>query len=302
MTQAIANDAAAAQRFRVLPSTAPLGNEVVGLDISQPLDEATFAQLRRAYDEHSVLVFRGQRLTPEQHIRFSRGFGELEIHVMAKYLLPGHPEIFRVSNIMENGQRIGGSGEFWHTDLSYVAQPSRGSLLYSIEVPVRDGVVLGDTLFASTAAAYDGLSAGMKKRLEGLVGVHRFGDVYKQVALQRPGAVALTSEQLAKVPEVRHPVVKLHPVTGRKCLFVNEGFTAAIEGMPEDESRVLLRELFDHTTRPEFVYRHNWRVGDLVMWDNYATVHRGTGDYSAEERRMMHRTTLKGQAPRAATG
>jgi taurine dioxygenase len=281
-------------RFQVMPSSAPLGNEVAGLDISRPLDEATFAQLRRAFDEHSVLVFRGQKLTPEQHIRFSEGFGELEVHVVAKYLLPGYPQIFRVSNIVENGQRIGGSGEFWHTDLSYVARPSRGSLLYSIEVPVRDGVVLGDTLFASTTAAYDALPASMKKRLEGLTAVHRFSDIYSQVARERAAAPTLTAEQKARVPDVRHPVVTVHPHTGRKSLFVNEGFTVHIEGMPADESAALLRELFDHCTRPQFTYVHKWQVGDLVMWDNWATIHRATGGYTAQERRLLHRTTLRG--------
>jgi taurine dioxygenase len=296
MSQALALDTVTTSRFRVLPSTAPLGNEIVGLDLSQPLDADTYAELHRAYDAHSVLVYRNQHLTPEQHIRFSKGFGPLEIHVVAKYLLPGHPEIFRVSNILENGQRIGGSGEFWHTDLSYVAQPSRGSLLYSIEVPMRDGKPLGDTLYASTAAAYDALSNAMKKRLEGLVGIHRFSDVYSKVGRERAGAAAMTDELKAKVPEVRHPVVKVHPNTGRKCLFVNEGFTLGIEGMPDDEASALLRELFDHCTRPEFVYRHVWQVGDLVMWDNYATIHRGTGGYSADERRLLHRTTLQGGA------
>ena len=293
--QELAQENATAQPSGVKLGSAPLGKEVLGLDISQELDEATFAKLRDAYDQHSVLVFRNQRLSPEQHIRFSKGFGELEIHVVAKYLLPGHPEIFRVSNIMENGQRIGGSGEFWHTDLSYVAKPSRGSLLYSIEVPIRDGLVLGDTLFASTAVSYEALSATMKRKLEGLVAIHRFGDVYAQVQKARSETAKSEDQMRAKlVPDVRHPVVQIHPHTGRPCLFVNEGFPVAIEGMQADESAALLRELFDHSTQAEFVYRHNWQVGDLVMWDNWATVHRGTGGYSAQERRLMHRTTLKG--------
>ena len=294
-TTAAARQEAPAQPFTVERSDAPLGNEVTGLDISQPLPEAVFAGLRNAFDRHSVLVFRNQKLTPLEHVAFSRGFGDLEIHVVAKYLLPGHPEVFRVSNIVENGQRIGGSGEFWHTDLSYVAKPSRGSLLYSIEVPIRDGLVLGDTLFASTAVSYEALSATMKRKLEGLVAIHRFGDVYAQVQKARSETAKSEDQMRAKlVPDVRHPVVQIHPHTGRPCLFVNEGFTVAIEGMQADESAALLRELFDHSTQAEFVYRHNWQVGDLVMWDNWATVHRGTGGYSAQERRLMHRTTLKG--------
>lgn len=286
--------ASQSQAFTVLPSAAPLGNEIAGLDLSTEIDDGTAEKLRKAFNECSVLVFRNQKLTPEQHIRFSRHFGELEIHVMEQYLLPGHPEIFRVSNIVENGRRIGGSGEFWHTDVSYVARPSRGSLLYAIEVPSANGRTLGDTQFASMTAAYDALSDSMKRRIEGLRAVHRFGDVYARVAKERGGSSPLTEKQKAKIPDVIHPIVRVHPVTGRKSIFVNEGFTVAVVDLPESEGKALLRELFDHCTRPEFVYTHNWRIGDLVMWDNWATQHRGTGGYSAEQRRLLYRTTLKG--------
>ena len=279
--------------FDVQPSTAPLGNEISGLDISRGVDAETFDRLKQVYADKSVLVFRDQTLTPEQHIAFSRGFGELEQHVVERYQLPGYPEIFRVSNIVENGQRIGGSGEFWHTDLSYVENPSRGSLLYAVEVPVRNNVVLGDTEFASTAAAYDALSDAMKKRLHGLRALHRFGDVYAKVASLRGTEPTLSEGQKRKTPDVVHPIVITHAYSGRKSLFVNEGFTVSILGMEENEGADLLAELYAHCKRPEFVYRHRWRVGDLVMWDNWATVHRGTGGYSAEERRLMHRTTLK---------
>ncbi len=294
------NHATMNEDFRVEPSSSPLGNEVTGLDISQGVSPQTFERLKAAFSDKSVLVFRNQRLTPEQQIAFSRGFGDLEYHVLERYLLPGHPEIFRVSNIVENGQRIGGSGEFWHTDLSYVAEPSRGSLLYAIEVPTRDGVVLGDTEFASTASAYDALPADMKKRLTGLRAVHRFGDIYAKVAAQRGAAAPLSTEQKSKTPDVVHPIVIRHPFSGRLGLFVNEGFTVSIVGMPAAESEALLAELYAHSKRPEFIYRHRWQLGDLIMWDNWGTVHRATGGYSAEERRLMHRTTLKASVPFAA--
>lgn len=284
--------------FTIVPFDAPLGAVIDGIDLSRPIADDVFARLRAAYAAHSVLVFRDQRLEPAAHIRFSRGFGELAIHVVAKYLLPGHPEIFRVSNIVENGQRIGGSGEFWHTDLSYVAEPSRGSLLYAIEVPTApDGTVLGDTQFASTAAAYEALSPEMKECLEGRVGIHRFGDVYAQVSKGRDGATALTAEQKALTPDVTHPVVVRHPETGRRSLFVNQGFTVGIVGMPDDESAPLLEALFDHMTQPRFTYTHRWRLGDLVMWDNWGTVHRAMGGYTADQRRLMHRTTLEATVP-----
>jgi taurine dioxygenase len=283
--------------FKVMPNDAPLGNEVVGLDLSQEIDDETFKALESAFNECSVLVFRNQKLSPENHIRFSRRFGDLEVHVMEQYLLPGYPEIFRVSNIVEDGKRIGGSGEFWHTDLSYVAQPSRGSLLYSIEVPHKDGQPLGDTQFASMVAAYDSLPEATKKRIEGLKAVHRFGDVYAKVAQVRGATSALTSQQKSKLPDVIHPIVHVHPFTGRKSLFVNEGFTVGVVGMSDEEGGALLQELFAHCIRPDLVYTHKWRVGDLVMWDNWATQHRGTGGYTADQRRLMMRTTLKGSVP-----
>ncbi|MEO7336640.1 MAG: TauD/TfdA family dioxygenase [Caldimonas sp.] len=294
------SDTMTTENFRIEPSSSPLGNQVTGLDISQGVAPATFERLKAAFNDKSVLVFRDQKLKPEQQIAFSRGFGDLERHVVERYLLPGHPEIFRVSNIVENGQRIGGSGEFWHSDLSYVAEPSRGSLLYAIEVPTRDGVVLGDTEFASTASAYDALSAEMKKRLSGLRAVHRFGDIYAKIAARQGTTQQLSSEQKGKTPDVVHPVVIRHPFSGRLGLFVNEGFTVNIVGMPAAESDALLAELYAHSRRPEFVYRHRWQLGDLIMWDNWGTVHRATGGYTADERRLMHRTTLTSPMPFAA--
>jgi taurine dioxygenase len=216
---------------------------------------------------------------------------------MEKYLLPGYPEIFRVSSITENGQRIGGSGEFWHTDLSYVERPSRGSLLYSIEVPIRNGVVLGDTEFGSTAAAFEALPQAMKKQLRGLKAVHRFSDIYSKINKGRSDAAPLSAEQKARTPDVVHPVVLKHPLSGRESIFVNEGFTSHIIGLPEDESRALLAELYAHCTKPEFIYVHKWQAGDLIMWDNWSTVHRATGGYTPDERRLLHRTTLAASMP-----
>ncbi len=284
--------------FTVAPFQAALGAEVIGLDLSKPSSDAVFGELRRAFADHSVLVFRGSSLTPEEQIRFSRGFGTLAIHVVEKYLLPGHPEIFRVSNIVENGRRIGGSGEFWHTDLSYVAEPSRGSLLYAVEVPTaEDGTVLGDTQFGSTAAAYDALPDDLKARIAHLRAIHRFGDVYARVANVRGATAELTDAQKSLTPDVVHPVVIRHPVTGRKSLFVNAGFTVRLLGCSEREGDELLHMLLEHSTKPRFVYTHRWRPNDLLMWDNWATVHRATGGYTAEQRRLMYRTTLEATTP-----
>jgi taurine dioxygenase len=193
---------------------------------------------------------------------------------------------------------VADAGRYWHTDLSYVREPSRCSLLYAREVPVAaDGRVLGDTLFASTAAAYDALPAPMKARIADLKAVHRYGDRYDR--MEKSGGVrdALSEEQRQQTPDVVHPVVRTHPITRRKCLYVNEGFTVSILGLPEDEGSDLLAELSAHAHKAEFVYRHHWRRGDLLMWDNCQTQHLAVGDYALPQRRLMHRTTVKGSAP-----
>jgi taurine dioxygenase len=281
--------------MRIRHSDVPLGAEITGLDLAQPLDDAAFRTVEDLLHERGVIVFRDQHLTEEQHIAFSRRFGELEIHVAADYLKPGYPEILVVSNLIENGRNIGlaDAGQYWHSDLSYIANPSRCSLLYALEVPVKDGVVLGETLFASAAYAYDTLPEGLKTRLESMTAVHRYRDRYEkqQAAGTRR---ALTEEQLKQVPDVSHPVVRRHPVTGRKVLFVNEGFTVCVEGMPREESEALLSELFAHIVRREALYTHPWREGDLLMWDNCLTQHRAIRNYELPLRRLLHRTTVAG--------
>lgn len=283
-------------------ANAQLGSHIAGIDLGREMSQSDFDRLEQAFDRAGVLVLRGQRLTPEQHIDFSRRFGELEIHVVQQYLLPGYPEIFRVSNLVENGKRIGGSGEFWHSDVTYLAQPSRCSLLYGIEIPMEDGQPLGDTLFASTADAYDALPPQMQRRLAPLRAVHRFSDVYarenRRRQLPQRTADGATDEQIkARTPEVIHPVIRTHPRTGRKCLYVNEGFTVSIVGMPAAESDALLRDLFAHCIQDRFVYRHRWQVGDLVMWDNCSTIHCATGGYGPQHRRLLYRTTVQGSIP-----
>lgn len=276
-------------------SAAPLGAEVTGLDLAQPLDQARFRVLENLFHERGVIVFRDQQLTEEQHIAFSRRFGNLEIHVAKDYLRPGYPEILVVSNVVENGRNIGlaDAGQYWHSDLSYIANPSRCSLLYALEVPVQDGCVLGETLFASAAHAYDTLPVSLKAPLEDRRAIHGYGDRYKkQQAAGTRGA--LSEEQLKKVPDVSHPVIRAHPVTGRKVLFVNEGFTAFVEGMPKAESDGLLQALFAHIVRPDALYTHQWRKGDLLMWDNCLTQHRAIRNYELPLRRRMHRTTVAG--------
>lgn len=281
--------------MRINHSEAPLGAEVFGVDLSQPVDDAKFKTLENLFHECGVIVFRDQHLTEERQIAFSRRLGGLEIHVATDCLKPGYPEILVVSNIVENGRNIGlaDAGQYWHSDLSYIANPSRCSLLYALEVPVKDGKVLGETLFASAAWALDTLPENTKAKVANLRAIHRYGDRYrKQQAAGGRGA--LSEEQLRKVPGVSHPVVREHPFTGQKVLFVNEGFTVEIEDMPRAQSDALLAELFSHMVRPETLYHHQWRRGDLLMWDNCLTQHRAIRDYELPLRRLMHRTTVAG--------
>ncbi|HZO51388.1 MAG TPA: TauD/TfdA family dioxygenase [Bryobacteraceae bacterium] len=281
--------------MQITHSAAPLGTEITGLDLSQPLDEATFRAVEDLFHDRGVIVFRDQKLTPEQHIAFSRRLGKLEIHVATQYLKPGYPEILVVSNVIEDGRNIGlaDAGQYWHSDLSYIANPSRCSLLYALDVPIRDGVVLGETLFASAAYAYETLPQSLKERLEGVTAIHRYGDRY-QKQQSAGGRGALSEEQLKKVPDVRHAVIRQHPITGREVIFVNEGFTTAIEGLAVDEGAVLLQQLFAHIVRPETLYTHRWRAGDVLMWDNCLTQHRAIRNYELPLRRVMHRTTVAG--------
>ena len=276
-------------------SNVPLGAEITGLDLGLPVDRTTFWEIEKLLHDRGVIVFRDQKLTEDQHVAFSRRFGELEIHVAAEYLLPGHPEILVVSNIIENGRQIGlaDAGQYWHSDLSYMDNPSRCSLLYALEVPIRNGIVLGETLFASAAYAYDTLPEPVKLHVAGFRATHRYGDRYKKQQAAG-GRSALAEEQLKKVPDVSHPVVRPHPLTGQNALFVNEGFTVGIEGMAPAESDAFLKELFRHITRPESLYRHQWRKGDLLTWDNGLTQHLAIRNYEMPLRRLMHRTTVAG--------
>ena len=286
------------------------GAEIAGIDLSRPLDERAFAQVSDAFFEHQVVVFRDQRLTPPQQIAFTRRFGELEQHVRKEHRLDGYPEILVVSNVLdERGRAIGvqDAGRFWHSDLSYKQVPSLLSALYAREVPARDGVVLGATSFASTTAAYEALPGELQLRLQGLRNVHsyryyRARNRQAQEKEQTGGRRVVqehapSEEQMASVPDAEMPVVRTHPVTGRKGLFINEAHSASVVGLPTEEGAALLAQLCAHIVRPEFRYEHQWRTGDLVMWDNVAVQHKASFDYDLPLRRLMHRTTVRGSAP-----
>jgi taurine dioxygenase len=280
----------------VRPCDAACGAEIV-FDLAQPIDDAAFGEIERHFHDNIIVFFRDQRLTEARQIAFSRRFGELEIHIVKKYLLPGHPEILLISNIRDkDGEHMGlaDAGFTWHSDTSYRRFPSRCSLLYAKEVPHRNDKPLGDTVFANAIAAYEALSEAMKRRLAGLKAIHRYSMRRRVDNSPRP---KLTAAQLAETPDIAHPIVRSHPYTGRKALYVTAGECIGIEGMPEDEALDLIAELDAHCVRPEFCYRHSWRVGDLVMWDNASAMHLAICDYALPERRLMHRTTVIGSQP-----
>jgi taurine dioxygenase len=277
-------------------SGAALGAEIA-FDLSRDMDERQFRDIEAAFHDNIVVVFRGQTLSSARHIEFSRRFGELEIHIVKKYLLPDYPEILRISNVRDaTGELIGlaDAGFTWHTDTSYLQRPSRCSLLHAQEVPVRNGEVLGYTIFTNTIAAYEALPDGMKRALAGKKAIHRYSERKRIANSPRP---KLTQAQLDATPDVAHPIVRTHPATGRKALYVTEGECIGIQGMPEEDARPLISELHAHCIRPEFQYRHKWQVGDLLMWDNATSMHLAICDYQLPERRLMYRTTVIGGVP-----
>ncbi|MDV0439921.1 TauD/TfdA dioxygenase family protein [Xanthomonas sacchari] len=286
--------AAAAPTVRIEPFAAPLGAQVLGLDLTQPLDASTFALLHRAHLHYHVLVFRDQRITPAQQVAFSRRFGPLQIHVLRQFQLRDHPEVLVVSNIKEHGQPIGlgDAGHYWHSDLSYKPTPSLGSMLLAQELPAEGG----DTLFANQHLAWDTLPLELQRAVDGRLAEHSYLAKYEDLRKRNPWRPPLTQAQIDEVPPVRHPIVRTHPETGRRALFVSEHFTTRIVGLPQDESDALLQALFAHSSADALVYRHRWQPHDMVFWDNRSVTHLagGTPDHL---RRRLHRTTIEGDVP-----
>ncbi|MDX8120321.1 TauD/TfdA family dioxygenase [Janthinobacterium sp. GMG2] len=280
--------------FQIETFDAPLGAQVLGLDLAQPLSQGDFQRLHHAHLDHHVLVFRDQRITPQQQVDFSRRFGPLQIHVLRQFQLPSQPEVLIISNIVENGQPIGlgDAGHFWHSDLSYKEVPSLGSMLHAQELPDEGG----DTVFANMHLAWESLPAALRHAVRGARAEHSYLSQYEELRRRNPWRPALTQAQIDEVKPVTHPVVRVHPETGRRALFVSEHFTTRIVGLPDDESRALLDELFAHSVRPEHLYVHRWQPHDLVFWDNRSLMHLATG-CPPEQRRKLYRTTIEGDAP-----
>ena len=257
------------------------GAEIRGADLSQPLDERTFKEIHAALIDNGVIFFRDQHLTPAQQKAFGRLFGELHIHPAAPKEVPEHPEIL-VIHADENSKHV--AGENWHSDVSCDLEPPMGSILYMHELPP----VGGDTLFASMYAAYEALSEPMKRFLEPLTAMHEGEHVYRgRYGVDDRGKV---------FPKAEHPVIRTHPVSGRKALYVNGGFTTRIKQLPRPESDAVLQFLYRHVETPEFHCRFRWQVNSVAFWDNRCMQHHAMWDYYPQ-RRHGHRVTIKGDTP-----
>ena len=276
----------------VHPSGCAAGAEITGFNLANELNDVNFAVIQNALDEHGVIYLRNQELTPEQQVAFTERFGEPDVNFNAlRFGVDGSPTIFRISNIMENGEAIGTrrAGETWHTDMSYAKQPALATMLYAVEIPTLHGMPLGGTGFANAAAAYDALPQDLKDAIINLKGVFDFRG--------RKRGSPVSAEDIAAYPPVVHPVVRTHPRTGRKSLYIVRDDTTSIVGKDAIESQTLIEALADHVIKPEFIYQHIWHQGDVVIWDNCTVQHRAVQDYDLPQRRLLWRTTVKGGVP-----
>jgi taurine dioxygenase len=268
-------------RIGVAPLGATVGAEISGVDLGS-LDDAAFAEIERAFFAYKVIFFRDQDITTDEHLAFARRFGELEEHPF----LPAKPGYEHIVEFAKN-ERVIGVENVWHHDVTWRLRPSLGSVLRAVDVPG----VGGDTLFADMCAAYDGLGPDVKQHIDGAIAVHDFANTF---------GLAMTPEKLARqreqFPPARHPVVRTHPVTGRRCLYVNAAFTSHIEGLLPDESRALLERLYREADVPEYQCRFRWSKNSLAFWDNCAVQHYAVSDYDPQ-RRVMERVTIIGEEP-----
>jgi len=285
-------DNAVAERIEIVPTGAALGAELRGIDL-RGVDDATFAAIHRAWNDHLVLLVRGQSLSDDDLIAFSRRFGALDwapVQENGRRFVDGKPELYVVSNVVENGVAIGslGAGEaVWHTDMSYLPDPPKASILYALEVPPSGGA----TGFCDMYRAYEELPGELKRAVEGRRLKH--DGTFNSGGYVREG-VTPTDDPMTS-PGTFHPIVCTHPETGRKTLYLGRRRNAYIEGLALAQSEALLDALWQHATRDALTWYNQWRVGDLVLWDNRCTMHR-RDPFDAAARRVMHRTQIKGEA------
>ena len=283
--------------FTTRPLSAQIGAEVSGIDLSTPVDDTTMRRLLNVFYAHSVLVVRDQELTLDTFLQFGRSFGHPKPHFLDHLRLPGFDSILLLSNIHEQGRPIGiyEGAVFWHTDVAYEDPPNTGTVVYALQVPASGG----RTWFANQFAAYDALPEAMKRRIESLQVIHHYGNRADMDEHSRTSAERLTEEQKRRVRNVTMPLVRHHPITGRKALYGVAGSSFHIVGMPDDEATDLLNELAAHATRPEFITSHQYRKGDVAAWDTFATLHKAELLDPVQERtdpmaRLLYRISLTG--------
>ena len=280
--------------FTIVPIDAALGAELRGIDVSRPLPAATVTAIEAAWDRHLVLLIRDQTLDDDQLLAFSRNFGRLDPPGPNPYgdaFLKDYPEINVISNVVEGGRPIGnlGDGEaVWHADMTYVDIPPKAAILYALEVPPGGG----DTYFANMFAAYDALPPSLKGRIEGRTLIH--DAAHNSAGMLRKGYREVAD--VRETPGARHPIVRTDPATGRKCLFLGRRPHAYVVGLEVADSEALLDALWAHVADPRFAMRHEWRVGDMLMWRNLCVLHRRDA-FDVATRRVMHRTQIKGDQP-----
>lgn len=271
----------------IVPLDAPFGARVLGADLSAPDDDGSFGQIHQALLDHHVVVIPDQKLSAGQLVAFSERFGVLEPHLLEQFHHPDHPAVLILSNWTHpDGRPVGASNPpdpIYHSDLSYRPQPTFVTLLYALEVPEEGG----DTLFIDMVQAYEMLPDDLKARLAGLSAAHNYAYRYPE---------RLTAEQRAALVDVEHPVIRTHPDSGRKAIFINPSFTGPIADLPQAEGEALKQQIYEHCLQPRFELRHRWRKGDLVMWDNAAVIHSATPAPENRERTML-RTTVVGSVP-----
>ena len=278
--------------MKVIPTGRVLGATIEGLDLSKPLAPDAFKKVVQALGEYSVIRFPDQHLTGQNQKDFAAQFGELEINVANSYQEPGIPEVMILSNIVEHGKPIGlaDAGQDWHTDMSYSSTVAFANVLYGIQIPHRNGKPLGSTDFCSMHAAYAGLPAELKNRLDGMTVLHDFNKFWEMMRQERGSQrPALTEAQRKAKPPVSHPIFLTHPLTGRKVLYANPGYSVRINELPVKESAETLQFLFEHQTQPEYRYSFDWHVHDVLMWENIGTIHNAIPNYRADEHRLIKR-------------
>lgn len=278
----------------VRPLSDAVGGEVVGIDAAEPLSPAVIDGLKAAWDHHGLLLLRGQKLDPDAQIRFSQYFGPLQEVAQKQFQMQERPLIFIIGNAEEGGRRVADAsvGRLWHSDQSFIPHPALGSMLYGVQCPPEGA----DTLFANSHTAYETLPAATRARIEKLHGVHSFTWYYESLRERDPSQPPMTPERAAKYPDVLHPMVRRHPRTGRKALYVAPAYMKGIAELPGEAGHALMEELFAHQTRPEFVYAHKWREGDVLMWQNIGVIHVATSFDMERYTRRMHRTTIAADA------